>query len=160
MKIKTKLSVLFFLLCFLKITMQAQEVVTSSGGYGTTASAKLTWTIGEPITETAVGTNTMLTQGFNQGDLIITLIRNSEIPDFILKVFPNPTNDHLRISAGNSDPENLKYVLIDLGGKVLIEKNLTGKESDISVGNLSPSTYFLKVYQNNKEIKVFKIVKK
>jgi hypothetical protein len=140
--------------------LQAQEVITTSGGYAESTSAKVTWTIGEPVTETVIGTNNILTQGFNQGDLIITLIKAPELPGLILKVFPNPANDNLRISARNAKLENLKYVLIDMAGKVVSERRLTDGESDISVSALAPSAYLLKVYQNKKEIGVFKIIKK
>jgi hypothetical protein len=139
--------------------LQAQEVVTSSGGYAASTSAIITWTIGEPVTETMTGTNTILTQGFNQGDLLITLIKGPELPGLVLKVFPNPANDNLRISAGNAEIENLKYVLIDMRGKVVAENRLSGSESDISVSGLAPSTYLLKIFQNKKEIGVFKIIK-
>ena len=160
MKIITKSFALLWLLWIISVSLQAQEVVTTSGGYAESTSAKVTWTIGEPVTETITGTTNILTQGFNQGDLIITLIKSPELPGLLLKVFPNPANDNLRISSGNSELENLKYVLIDMGGKVVAEKRLAGRESDISVSGLAPSTYLLKVYQNKKEIGVFKIVKK
>src|SRR4030065_934240 len=113
MKIKMKLSLWLCLFCLFSITLQAQEVVTTSGGYGETTGSRVTWTIGEPVTETVTGTTTILSQGFNQGDLIITMIKNPEESGLTLKVFPNPASDNLRISAGNSEIENLKYVLID-----------------------------------------------
>lgn len=159
-KTGTKFSIMLCLLLIYTVALQAQEVVTSSGGYGTTAGARVTWTIGEPVTETLSGTNSILTQGFNQGDIIITMIRNPEKPGLTFKVYPNPASDHIRISAAGSETGNLKYMIIDMSGKVLIEKNLSGAESDISVGHLAPSNYFLKVYQNNREIGVFKIIKK
>jgi hypothetical protein len=160
MKIKTKLYLWLCLLCTFSVAVQAQEVVATSGGYGETSGAKVTWTIGEPVTETISGTNSILTQGFNQGDLIITMIKNPEEAGLTLKVFPNPVNENLTISAVNSEVNNLKYVLINMGGKVLIERNLSGSVSDISVRGLAPSTYLLKVYQGRKEIGVFKIIKK
>jgi hypothetical protein len=160
MKIKGLFILLVWLPCLISISVQAQEVVATSGGYGETTGAKVTWTIGEPVTETVTGTNSILTQGFNQGDLLLTVIKGPEESGLIIKVYPNPASDHIRLSAGKAETENLKYLLIDMGGKVLTEKNMSGGEADISVSGLAPSTYILKVYQNKKEIGVFKIIKK
>jgi len=148
------------LMQFFAIGMQAQEVVTSAGGYGTTTGAKVTWTIGEPIIETFTGTNSILTQGFNQGNILVTMIKGPEESGLTIKVYPNPASDHIRISTGGSEIGNLKYLIIDIGGRVLVERNLSGSETDISVSSLIPSIYFLKVYQNKKEIGVYKIIKK
>ena len=154
-----KLSLWLCLFCLFSITLQAQEVVTTSGGYGETTGARVTWTIGEPVTETVTGTTTILTQGFNQGDLIITLIKSPELPGLNVKVYPNPTSEYLKLSVGDADVENLNYILVDMGGKVVNKNILKGMESEIPMGNLTPSTYFLKIYQKKTEIAIFKIIK-
>lgn len=56
------------------------QVVSSSGGYYATSDLSISWTLGEPVTSTLSGTNLILTQGFQQGDL------------FILKVSANTLN--------------------------------------------------------------------
>jgi hypothetical protein len=160
MKIKMKFYLFLCLPWVIVNTLLAQEVVTSSGGYAATSGGKLTWTIGEPVTETISGTNATLTQGFNQGKLLITVIKNPENTGLTFKVYPNPANDYLRLSVGEEETGNLKYFLIDMGGKMLFERNLFGTETDISIGTLPASVYLLKVYQNNKEIGVYKIIKK
>jgi len=159
MKIKMKYSSLLCLLLVLPIILQAQEVVTTSGSYGSSASAKVTWTIGEPVTETLTGTNSILTQGFNQGDLIITVIKDPELPGLTVKAWPNPVSDHLTISVDDANLDNLNYILFDIGGKVIRQNKLKGVQSEIPMGNLAPSSYFLKIYQNNTEIAIFKIIK-
>ena len=45
------------------------EVFSSGGGSGTSPTAKLSWTIGEPVTETAVDPSGTLTQGFQQPEV-------------------------------------------------------------------------------------------
>jgi hypothetical protein len=159
MKFEMKLLKWLCLLCCICLPSQAQEIITSSGDYGTTVGAKITWTIGEPITET-FGTNPILTQGFNQSNLIISKIKNNEPAGLTIKVYPNPADNLVKIIISDSDPENLRYLLMDQGGKILSNDDLTGEGSEISVKGLSPATYFLKILKDNKEIKVFKIVKK
>jgi len=160
MKIKWKYYLFLFLPWIFINILQAQEVVATSGGSGTTSGAKVTWTIGEPVTETISSTNIILTQGFNQGGLITTMIKKPEIPGLILNVYPNPSSDLIKISSGETDVSGMRYLLVDMNGKVILEKNMSGNESDISLSTLPPSIYFLKVYQNKKEIGTYKIVKK
>ncbi|MBA4322669.1 MAG: hypothetical protein C0408_07620 [Odoribacter sp.] len=160
MKFEFKFFTSLCLLCCIVISLKAQEVVTSSGGYGITAGSKVSWTIGEPVTETAIGINNILTQGFNQGNLTITAIKKSDFPGVSLKVYPNPASDHLKIVVGEIDYANLRFVLFDINGKALLRNTITGIETDIPIGNLIPSTYLLKVYRNKTELTIFKIIKK
>ena len=44
----------------------SQQVIATAGGSGTGTGFELSWTIGEPITATAIGTDFELTQGFHQ----------------------------------------------------------------------------------------------
>jgi len=88
------------------------------------------------------------------------MIKKPEIPGLILNVYPNPSSDLIKISSGETDVSGMRYLLVDMNGKVILEKNMSGNESDISLSTLPPSIYFLKVYQNKKEIGTYKIVKK
>lgn len=64
---KKSLSILFILaFAFLSFQAKAQQVVASSGGYYETENLTLSWTFGEPVTETFTGGNVILTQGFQQ----------------------------------------------------------------------------------------------
>jgi len=143
----------------INVALQAQEVVATSGGYGETSGARVIWTVGETVTETFAGTNSILTQGFNQGDFIVTVIRKPELPGLIIKAYPNPANDYLRLSVADTDFDNLNYVLLDIGGRLLHKDVIKGSEYEIPLKNLTPSIYFLKIYQRKKEIAIFKIIK-
>ena len=44
------------------------QVTAASGGTGSSASATLQWTLGEPVIQTALGTSAQLTCGFHQTD--------------------------------------------------------------------------------------------
>jgi len=57
------------------------------------------------------------------------------------------------------DYENLRFRLYDINGVLLQDKKVESRETEISMENLSSSVYLLKVIINNKEVKVFKIVK-
>jgi hypothetical protein len=46
-----------------------------------------------------------------------------------------------------------------MNGKLLENKKIEGNQTIIGMSKLVAATYFLKITQSNKEIKIFKIVK-
>jgi hypothetical protein len=74
-------------------------------------------------------------------------------------VYPNPATDFIKLSIKNYDIENLRYQLYDINGSVLKDNKIDSNEITISMQDLRPSTYFVKVIQGKKEIKTFKIIK-
>ncbi len=64
-----KLLLLLFLIGFLQNWISAQEVFSSGGEFIETPTGSLSWTIGEPISETFSDGMAVLTQGFQQGFL-------------------------------------------------------------------------------------------
>jgi hypothetical protein len=75
-------------------------------------------------------------------------------------VYPNPTSGFMKLIVESFDYENLRFRLYDINGVLLQDKKVESKETVISMESLSASIYFLKVTKENKEVKVFKIVKK
>ena len=73
--------------------------------------------------------------------------------------YPNPTTDYLTLKVKNYESNNLSFKLFDINGKLLKTENLMGKETQIEMQNLNPGNYFLKITDNQKEIKVFTIIK-
>ena len=133
------------------IAVHAQEVVTTAGSYGETASGSLSWTVGEPVIETITdGTNT-LTQGFQQSKLTVTAINDLKVSGIELSVYPNPTADYLVLSIDdvktNRRSSQLSLQLYDMNGKLLQNGKITGNETSIDMSNFIPGTYILKIFQ-------------
>ena len=63
------------------------------------------------------------------------------------------------LKVKNYDKENLSYQLFDMDGKLLKSKNVTSDKTKIATNDLTPAVYFLKVRDNKKAIKSFKIIK-
>jgi len=160
MKIHKKHFSFLFLFLILPFVLNAQEIITSSGGYGSVTGAKVTWTVGETISETFSGPGVILTQGFNQGNIVITAIKEMEEIGLSLKVFPNPASDMVTISSGTPKTDNLRYILVDINGKILLNNQFLLPESQFSVSDLKPAMYFLKIFDGKKELAVYKVVKK
>lgn len=154
---KQILQVFFFMLCY--ITAYSQQVVSSAGATSQTSSGGISYTIGESITETHSVSGKTLTQGFQQTKLVITAINETKDLGYTLTAFPNPTNDFVKLSISDSKVNGLRYVLYDLNGKVISSKQLDSSETVIPFSDATNASYILKVFNGQKEIKSFKIIK-
>ena len=139
---------------------EAQEIVSPAGKHFSNETMQISWTLGEPVINTFQGESKMLTQGFHQSKLIVTAV--NEMPELALdiKAYPNPTTNFLKVEVKNEGSPNLHYTLYNMEGKVLSHKPIDHDISEISMINYAPSTYFLKISENSRELKTFKIIKR
>ncbi len=157
-----KLSILILLMLvafFTNAQSITPEVVSNGGDYYSNSNCSIAWTIGEPMVETAVGTNNTLTQGFHQG--LYTLVNiEKQINNTEIKVYPNPTSDYINIDINGANSSDYKIQLFDNLGKLLINKSYENSKQ-VSLQKYAKSTYYLKVL-NTKENKFdsYKILKK
>ena len=160
-KDKLKLSV-FVLLMFVLNNLQAQETITTSGGEASGSTGSASYTIGQVVYTTIVGTggNTIV-QGVQQPFEISVVTGTEEAKDISLLVsaYPNPATYYLTVKVDNYETANLQYMLFDINGKLLQTVKATGQETQILTSELVPSNYFVKILDKQKEIKVFKIIK-
>ena len=76
-----------------------------------------------------------------------------------LSAYPNPTTNYLTLNIGNTPLSTLNFQLYDITGTLIESKKITSSIETIDMENLPTATYFLKVAENNKEVKTFKIIK-
>jgi hypothetical protein len=163
MKKKTEYFIILIFCCgFSSAFLQGQEVISPTGGNATGSSGSVSYTIGQILYSTFSGTNGSVVQGVQQPYeiSILTAIENSEGITLDCMVYPNPTSGFMKLIVESFDYENLRFRLYDINGILLQDKKVESKETVISMESLSASIYFLKVTKENKEVKVFKIVKK
>lgn len=160
MRILLKSIIVFALIFDQTYVLNVQGIITTAGGNAGSSGITVSWTIGETIIVTAAGINNILTQGFNQGDLLITEIRKPEYPVIGFKLYPNPASENIKIITEGTENIRFRCIILDIYGKVLIDNFFEGPEFDISVVNLKKSIYILKIYQTDREITVLKIIKK
>ncbi len=91
---------------------------------------------------------------------VVTAIENTEGIILEYKVYPNPAHGLIRLIINPFDDGHFRYCLFDINGILLQDKKVISEETEISLESLNPAVYFLKVLKDNKEVKVFKIVKK
>jgi len=90
----------------------------------------------------------------------VTAIENTEGITLEYKVYPNTARELINLIIRPMDQEKFKYQLFDLNGMLLQDRKVESEETEISLGDLSPSVYFLKISKNSLEVKIFKIIKK
>ena len=142
-------------------SIQAQKTIPATGGNASGAGGSASYSVGQVAYTTNIGANASVAQGVQQPYEISEIVGIEEALGIILEcsIFPNPTNDILTLKVENYDIQNLSYKLFDATGKLLQSKEVTGNETKISMVGLSPSVYFLKVVDNQKDLKTFKIIK-
>ena len=147
------LSKVTFILAFLFsfTSAHSQTVIVSAGGTTTVSGKTVSYSIGQ-VFNTA-------SSGIQQPYEIFEVIGVNEIDsDVIFSVFPNPTTNVLFLDV--SDFKDISYQLIDLQGKTLNASNVVDTKTEIQVSHLPTGMYILNVFQTNKSIKSYKIIKR
>jgi hypothetical protein len=148
------------LLVLFTLAIKAQEAVPASGGTASGNGGSVSYTVGQVAYITISNGGGSVSQGVQQSFEIkvISGVEEKRI-DLQCSVYPNPANDYLRLKVENYNIESLRYQLFDIDGKLMLDNKIEGKETIILMEGMVPAAYFLKVTDNNKEVKTFKIIK-
>ncbi|MCX6230314.1 MAG: T9SS type A sorting domain-containing protein [Bacteroidetes bacterium] len=149
------------LLVFVFRMLHAQEVIPATGGNASGSGGSVSYTIGQFVYSTNTGLSGSEAQGVQQAFEISVVNVTEAYKDIRLScsVFPNPVDDYIKLNIENHEFSAFSFSLFDINGKLLEWENIAGKETLIFMKKYTPSTYFLKVSDNNKEVKLFKIIK-
>ena len=159
MKHFTKVLIAFCLFGYGTI-IQAQYSLSAAGG-DAGAAYTVSYTVGQILYATYGATGT-INQGV-QGPYEISVVTgNTETSEIILEasVYPNPTTGFLNLKIEGYKTDDLSFRLIDMNGNLFQADKVEGNETLIQMGNIKSGTYLLKISENNKEVKTFKIIKK
>ena len=148
--------------------MQAQQIhasVNAAGGNASGTGGSVSYSVGQLFFTTAFGTNGSVSEGVQQPFEISVLSGVEDITgiDLYYAVYPNPTSGKLMLKLDASislSTQAMSYQLYDVNGKMLRNDRLKEYETIIEMSDLISSPYFLKVSKNNKEVKLFKVIKK
>jgi len=143
-------------------TIQAQNTIAATGSNATGAGGSVSYTVGQVVYTSNTGTAGSVSQGVQQPYEISVITGLEEAKGISLEivVYPNPATDFVKLKIKNYEIDNLRFQLFDINGILLQSKKIEENEIAISLGALLPATYFLKLNDNNIEIKTFKIIKK
>jgi hypothetical protein len=159
---KYKEIILFLMIIFtVPDITDAQVAITTAGGSSSGSMGSVSYTIGQVVYSSSLTSSGNITAGVQQPYEItmITEIKEAKDIELFISAFPNPTFDNVTLKIDNYTFEKLICNLTDINGKQVISLKIINKETSVKLTNLKPSTYFMKILDNNKEIKVFKIIK-
>ena len=142
------------------LTMNAQSGNVSAGNDATGIGGTVNSSIGQIDYTTKNSSAGSIAEGIQQPYeiFIITGIEEKGIT-LSISVYPNPTNEIISLDIGAMDFEKMSYALFNLEGSLISQNTLFKKQTDIPLSGKAAGTYFMKVFNNKKEIKVFKIIK-
>lgn len=163
MKTKIPVKVLIFsIMTFIFSTTNAQQSVISSGGNLSGSGGSISYSVGQVTYQTYFGTSGSVAAGVQQAYEIsfVTAIEQETATNMVVLAYPNPVDDYLTLCVEEFEISDLSYKLYDINGKLLQNQTITANQTIINMGNHVPATYFIKVIQDNKNIKSFKIIKK
>lgn len=160
MKMKHKKVKLSVLLLGLGLTTQAQQVTTATGGNASGSGGTVAYSVGQIVYTTNTGTTGSVAQGVQQPyEISIVLGIEDNSIKLELTAYPNPTTNFLTLNVGNAELSTLSFQLYDISGKLIESRKIISSTETIGMGNLPNAIYFLKVANNNNEVKTFKIIK-
>lgn len=145
-------------ICLLPI--YAQQTVVSSGGNATGSGGSASYSVGQIVYTTVSTANHSLAQGVQQAfEISTTLGVEDELINLSFNAYPNPTTDKLNLKIANFNQKNMVYALFDVQGRLISKQKIETENTQIGTDNLKAAIYFLKVFNRNNVIKVFKIIK-
>jgi len=144
----------------------AMQVLAAAGGYYLNAGAgmSLSWTLGEPAYTTLTSSEVILTQGFQQGNLLGTEIEKPVAGKGDIRVYPNPASSEVNIAVTLPNAEGRATVEVyDIAGRMVKSTSavMVGHEPyRLDVSNLPSGIYLLRVAtESPAAVRVVKLVK-
>jgi hypothetical protein len=139
-------------------TLNAQELVSTTGGVYSDANLNVSWSVGEVAIETFTDGNYVLTQGFQQPGLVLVGVEDFDEQFSNIKVYPNPTSDYVRLDL-NVDIQNLSYRVLNASGKIIENKKIQDPSTRVSFTEVESGLYLIHLMDGEKTMKIFRIVK-
>ncbi len=140
-------------------TVFAQETVVTSGGDASGSGGSVSYSVGQVLYTSNSGTNGSVAQGVQQPYEISIVTGITENGISLLSAYPNPTSNFLTLQINDYVNKQLVYQLFDINGKLIESKQISSNQTILVMEHLAVASYLLKVSQNNKEIKTFKIIR-
>jgi hypothetical protein len=138
----------------------AQQSANATGGDASGSGGTAAYSVGQIVYTTNTATTGSVAQGVQQ-PYEISIVSGIDNPtvNIELSAYPNPTTDYIKLKVEGEKFEDLNYTLVDITGKLIASEKITSSTEIIGMENLASACYLLRVTNNNKELKTFKIIK-
>lgn len=156
---------IFFSILFMVFGLShvcAQESNMSAGGEAIGSGGIVSYSLGQVAYTVKSGSDGKINEGVQQPYeiYVITDVGNLSGIKIECSAFPNPTTNFLTLQIDGNPQVGFSYALFDITGKLLANKNISSKLTQIKMAELVSATYFLQVSSEGEKIKTFKIIKK
>ena len=88
---------------------------------------------------------TDIATGVHKGDIFTHQTLLSAQPGFEINIWPHPFHEHFTLRIDAQNPAGIQCEIIDLKGRILKRVTSTQEETAISISDLSPGIYLLRV---------------
>ncbi len=148
------------LLLGLGLVAQAQQATTATGGNAAGSGGTVAYSVGQIVYTANSETTGSVAQGVQQAfEISIVMgIENHSI-QLGLAAYPNPTTNCLTLTVDHADLSALSFQLYDISGRLIESRKIKESTETIGMETLPSASYFLKLTNNNNELKTFKIIK-
>jgi hypothetical protein len=142
----------------------AQQSITSGGGEATGSGGSASFSLGQVFYQAISGEGGSMTEGMQQPYEILVITSVEDAPDIQLsvKAFPNPVFDRLTMVVDEMvdfSVTGYHFRLFDISGREIQSNRITGRQTEIDMSGFDPAVYFIRILDNQRELKVFKVVK-
>ncbi len=157
-----RLFILISLTCIATILSSqslSSSVIGSAGALSHEPSfGTLSWSLGEPVISTFnpdPGNSPILTQGFHQVYVSGSVGSQNADDNFLLQVYPNPSNSHVIVEC----KEPVQIRLLTILGEYLISYEDRSTFQTMTLNEIPSGTYFLEIQRSdNTPSKFFKLL--
>jgi uncharacterized membrane protein len=146
----------------LTLSVKSQQSINSSGGNALGSNGTASFSVGQIDYTSEKSSSGSFSLGVQQTFEIEIIDGVEDVINSLINfnVFPNPTTESINLKIETKNSQIFQANLYDSNGKLLENVNVINNQSQISMQNLPPAVYFLKVSKNNEIVKSFKIIKR
>lgn len=156
-----RLSLLFVLILFCFKYGLAQESFSSISIDLFGPNGSISFTVGQPFYSYIESEAGSISEGVQQPVEISinTNFKDNEIVNERFILYPNPTKNVLFLESNDYESDHVNYQMVDMSGKIIQEKKIISTKTKISLEDLEPSIYILRIFNNKHSLRTYKISK-
>ena len=138
----------------------AQHSLNAAGGDVSGSGGSCAFSLGQMVYTTHAASTGSISPGVQHPYEIFVTDVSELVMDLQCDILPNPANTDLWISIGENSGQYFHYQIIDAKGTTCYEGMITHGKTQISLADLQPAVYFLRLVDPLSNLhKTFKIIK-
>jgi hypothetical protein len=137
-----------------------QQVLSASSGNSSGNSGSTTFVVGQIFYQGSSGSGGSAIEGVLQPISVSVISGLENIDEMGISLYPNPTDQIINLKSGRSDHKGLSYSLFDFQGRVIRSGEITSANTAIDLSDIPASAYFIRIFNEQKLIASYKIVKR